>query len=107
MVPGSDGVRTNLSVDMNRHHRLGSPGSDVMSDLSRRGDIPRISQEEVSEVKSCELFCEGKMQHNSRAPESEDVAIMPKMDLIGPLLVKSMNVVIEVKVSKVEGTVGA
>ena len=67
-----------------------------MSDMARRGDIPRLNQEELTEVRDCEICCMGKMGQKGHAMASDDVATMPKMgrlhlDLIGPFGVKSMH----------------
>ena len=95
-MPGSSGLQANLSIGMLWHGKLGHPGIPAMSDMARRGDIPRLNQEELTEVRDCEICCMGKMGQKGHAMASDDVATMPKMgrlhlDLIGPFGVKSMH----------------
>ena len=96
IMPGSHNTTTNLSTGMIWHHKLGHPGADVMSDFVRRGDIPKLSPDELAEVKGCQVCCQGKMSQLSHAKASEDLGTCPKMgcihlDLIGPLYVRSAN----------------
>ena len=96
IMPESHNTTTNLSTGMIWHHKLGHPGADVMSDFFRRGDIPKLSSDELAEVKGCQVCCQGKMSQLSHAKASEDLGTCPKMgrihlDLIGPLSVRSAN----------------
>ena len=70
-----------------------------MSHMSRSGDIPRLTVEEVEQVKNCHICCQGKMNelpHRSRSDSEEDLGNAQKMgrihlDLAGPLPVVSAN----------------
>ena len=67
-----------------------------MSNMVRRGDIPRVSQGELTEIRDCEICCMGKMGQRGHALASDDVATMPRMgrlhlDLIGLFGVTSMH----------------
>ena len=88
-MPGSSDLQANLSIGMLWHGKLGHLDVPAMSDMVRRGDIPRLSQGELIEVRDCEICCMGKMGQRGHALASDDVATMPRMgrlhlDLIGP-----------------------
>ena len=68
IVLGSEGVRAHLSVGINCHQRLGHLVSNVILYFSRCEDIHRLSSEEVFDVGSCELCCQGNMRLRSHAP---------------------------------------
>ena len=63
-------VALTTSTGMLWHIRLGHPGLHAMSDMSRSGDIPRLTVEEVEQVKNSHICCQGKMTqlpHRSRS----------------------------------------
>ena len=95
-MPGSSRLQANLSIGMLWHGKLGHPGVPAMSDMARRGDIPRLSQGELTEIRDREICCMGKMGQRGHALASDDVATMPRMgrlhlDLIGLFGVTSMH----------------
>ena len=92
-------VALTTSTGMLGHIRLGHLGLHAMSDMSRSGDIPRLTVEEVEQVKNCEICCQGKitqLPHRSRSDSDEDLGHAQKMgrihlDLVGSLAVVSAN----------------
>ena len=53
-------VALTTSTSMLWHIRLGHPGLHAMSDMSRSGDIPRLTVEEVEQVKNCQFVARAR-----------------------------------------------